>query len=308
MTGCSRRFVWGSRAGRRAGALLNFNSPFNAHRSPLISVHLSGLFLYPVKSCGGIGVTEWEVDRFGLRYDRRWMVTTPHGQFLTQREIPALATVRVRIAPPHLRLAAPGLPELVTALAPMGGRPIATKVWDDQVSVVAPDHKADDWFSLVVGQEVVLAYMPDEVVREVDPSYAPDGGRTGFADGFPFLVIGQASLADLNARLAAPLPMNRFRPNLVVTGSAPFAEDDWRYIKVGGIPMQVVKPCSRCVVTTTDQATGRRESDEPLRTLASFRRQDGKVMFGQNVVHYGSGSLRLGDAVTVEQSLPDIGA
>jgi uncharacterized protein YcbX len=263
-------------------------------------VHLSGLFLYPIKSCAGITVTEWEVDHFGFRYDRRWMVMTPQGQFLTQREIPVLATVSARIAPPHLRLTAPGVPELVTALAPMGGRPVATKVWDDPVSVVAPDHKADDWFSLAVGQEVVLAYMPDEVIREVDLRYAPDGGRTGFADGFPFLLAGEASLADLNARLAVPLPMSRFRPNLVVAGSPAFAEDGWRSIRVGGIPMQVVKPCDRCVVTTTDQATGRRESDEPLRTLATFRRQDGKVLFGQNVVHYGRGTLRVGDVVAAD--------
>jgi uncharacterized protein YcbX len=260
-------------------------------------VHLSSLHIYPVKSCGGISLTESAVDAFGLQHDRRWMVVTPWGQFLTQREVPALALVRPTVAPPHLRLTAPGMPELVTALAPMGGRPVATQVWDDPISVVAPDHKADDWFSQVVGQEVTLAYMPDDVIRAVDRSYAPSGGRTGFADGFPFLLVGETSLADLNSRLATPLPMNRFRPNLVVAGSAPFAEDGWRSIHVGGIPMQVVKPCARCVVTTTDQATGRRTGDEPLRTLATFRRQDDKVMFGQNLVHYGIGILRVGDPV-----------
>jgi len=263
-------------------------------------VHLSSLLVYPVKSCAGISVVEWDVDHFGFRFDRRWMVITPRGQFLTQREVPALATVKPRITPPHLRLNAPGLPELVIALAPMGGRPVATMVWNDPVSVVAPDHKADDWFSRAVGQEVVLAYMPEDVVRSVDLTYAPDGGRTGFADGFPFLLAGEASLAALNARLVAPLPMNRFRPNLVVSGSGPFAEDGWRSIRVGGIPMRVVKPCARCVVTTTDQATGLRDGDEPLRTLATFRRLEGKVLFGQNAVHYGTGTLRVGDPVTAE--------
>ena len=260
-------------------------------------MHLSGLFIYPIKSCAGIALSESAVDAFGLQYDRRWMVTTPRGQFLTQREVPVLASVRVTIAPPHLRITAPGMPELIAALAPMGGRPVSTMIWADQLSVVAPDHKADDWFSRVVGQEVVLAYMPDAVVRGVDLDYAPAGGRTGFADGFPFLLAGEASLAELNSRMARPLPMNRFRPNLVVSGSAPFAEDEWQSIRIGGIPMQVVKPCARCVVTTTDQATGRRDGDEPLRTLATFRRQDGKVMFGQNVVHYGRGVLRVGDRV-----------
>jgi MOSC domain-containing protein len=262
-------------------------------------MHLASLHIYPVKSCAGIQVDSWELDACGFRYDRRWMVTTPRGQFLTQRECPALALVRVTIAPPHLRLEAPDLPELLTPLHPMGGRPVSTMIWEDQVSAVAPDHKADDWFSRIVGQEVVLAYMPDEVIREVDRFWAPRGGRTGFADGFPFLLAGESSLADLNARLARPLPMNRFRPNLVVRGSEPFAEDGWRSIAIGGIPMEVVKPCARCVVTTTDQASGRRDGDEPLRTLATFRRQDGKVMFGQNVVHYGTGRLSTGDPVQI---------
>jgi len=166
--------------------------------------------------------------------------------------------------------------------------------------VVAPDHKADDWVSRVVGEECFLAYVPDTVVRTVDPIWSPEGGRTGFADGFPFLLAGEASLADLNARLPKALPMNRFRPNLVVRGSAPFAEDGWKRIRIGGLPMRVVKPCARCVVTTTDQATGRRDGDEPLRTLATFRRQGQKVMFGQNVVHDATGPLRVGDPVELE--------
>jgi uncharacterized protein YcbX len=261
-------------------------------------MHLSALHLYPVKSCGGIAVDQWEVDEFGFRYDRRWMVTTPRGEFVTQRECPALALVRPRVTPPHLRLTAPDLPELVLPLNPLGGRPVATRVWDDPVSVVAPDHRADDWFSRVVGREVVLAWFPENVIRPVNRTYAPRGGRTGFSDGFPFLLVSESSLADLNARLPRPLPMNRFRPNLVVSGSAPFAEDQWRSVQIGSIEMEVVKPCSRCVVTTTDQATGRRDGDEPLRTLATFRRRDGKVMFAQNVVHYGRGMLKVGDPVT----------
>jgi len=192
----------------------------------------------------------------------------------------------------------------MTALAPMGGRPVATRVWDDPLSVIAPDHKADAWFSRVLGVECVLVFFPDTVVREVNRTFAPRGGRTGFADAFPFLLIGDASLADLNTRFRTPLPMNRFRPNLVVAGSAPFAEDTWRGFTVGGIPMEAVKPCGRCITTTTDQATGRRDGDEPLRTLATFRRQGNKVMFGQNVVHYGTGTLRVGDEVRAESLAP----
>ncbi len=262
---------------------------------------LASIHVYPVKSCAGIQVDAWEVDEFGLRYDRRWMIVTPRGQFLTQRELPAFARVKVRISPPHLRISAPGQRELVVALDPMGGRPIATQVWEDPLTVVAPDHQADTWFSDYLGHEVMLAYMPRSVVRPVDARYAPDGGRASFADGFPFLLVGEASLADLNARLAEPVPMNRFRPNLVVSGSRPFEEDGWHDITIGGIPMQVVKPCARCVVTTTDQETLER-GQEPLRTLATFRREEGKVMFGQNVVHYGAGTLRVGDVVTADSS------
>jgi uncharacterized protein len=260
---------------------------------------LSSIIVYPIKSCAGISVSRWEVDAFGLQFDRRWMVTTPRGQFLTQRELPALARVHVTIASPHLRITAPGADELVTPLVPLGGRPVATRVWDHPVRVVAPDHLADQWFSDYLGYEVVLAYMPEDVVREVDRNYAPDGGRTGFADAFPFLLIGEASLADLNSRLVEPLPMNRFRPNLVVAGSRAFEEDRWRRLSIGGILMQVVKPCARCVVTTTDQETLVR-TDEPLRTLARYRRQDGKVMFGQNVTHYRTGPLKVGDPVVAE--------
>ncbi len=266
-------------------------------------MHLSSLHIYPIKSCGGIALTESEVDLFGLRHDRRFMVVTPRGEFVTQRECPALATVRVSLGAPHVVLEAPGLPMLRMALSPMGGRPVVAQVWDDTIRAVAPDPAADDWFSNVVGQEAMLAYIPDTVVREVDRHWAPEGGRTGFADGFPFLIAGEASLADLNSRLAVPLPMNRFRPNMVVSGSAPFAEDGWRRMTIGGIPMQVVKPCARCVVTTTDQETGGRADDEPLRTLATFRRQERKVMFGQNVVHYGVGWVRVGDEVRLEEAV-----
>lgn len=263
-------------------------------------ITLTGIHVYPIKSCGGISLESCEVDAFGLRDDRRWMVATPRGELISQRECPSLAMVRVTITAAHLRVAAPDMPDLVLARSPLGGRPVSVLVWQDRVSAVLPDHRADDWFSRVAGQECVLAYMPENVERPLDPVYARDGGRTAFSDGFPFLLLGEASLADLNARLVTPLPMNRFRPNLVVAGSTPFAEDEWSRFSIAGIPMRGVKLCARCVVTTTDQATGQRAGDEPLRTLASFRRRDRGVMFGQNVVHYGTGVLRVGDPVRIE--------
>jgi uncharacterized protein YcbX len=265
-------------------------------------ITLSAINIYPIKSCGGIAASAWEVDAFGLRDDRRWMVATPDGGLVSQRECPELALVRVAVSETHLTLSAPELAGLVLPRTPLGGRPARVKVWSDEITAVLPDHRADEWFSRVSGRECVLAYIPDSVVRPLDPTYAPDGGRTGFADGFPLLLVGEASLRDLNRRLATPLPMNRFRPNLVVAGSEPFAEDDWRRFRVGDIPMAGVKPCARCVVTTTDQATGRRDGEEPLRTLAAFRRHPRGVMFGQNVVHFGTGLLRVGDIVRVGEA------
>jgi MOSC domain-containing protein len=140
--------------------------------------------------------------------------------------------------------------------------------------------------------------MAPDVVRAADPAFAPDGARVSFADGFPFLLLSEESLADLNRRLPEPLPMNRFRPNLVVAGGQPYDEDTWSRIEIGGIRLRVVKPCGRCVVTTIDQLTGER-GKEPLRTLATYRKRDAEVMFGQNVVHEGPGRLRVGDAVLI---------
>jgi uncharacterized protein YcbX len=140
--------------------------------------------------------------------------------------------------------------------------------------------------------------MPDDSVRPVDPDYAGPGHRVGFADGFPFLLISEASLDDLNARLAHPLPMARFRPNLVVGGCEAFAEDRWRRIRIGDLVLDLVKPCSRCIIPTIDIATGERDA-EPLRTLMTYRRHDNRILFGQNLVHRGTGLLRRGMSVEV---------
>lgn len=261
-------------------------------------LELASLHLYPIKGAAGLSPEAWEVDVRGLRYDRRWMLVEPSGEFLTQREWPALALIRPRIEPPHLIVEAPGMKPLTLALEPMGGRPLNVRIWDDRVDALLPDQRADAWFTEYVGAPILLAWMPDSYFRQVDRTYASEGEQTGFADGFPFLAISQASLDDLNTRLAQPIPMNRFRPNLVIGGSSPFAEDDWRRITVGSMGMRVVKPCARCVIPNTDQLTAER-GVEPLRTLATFRRVGSKVMFGQNVLHDGPGRLSVGDPITV---------
>jgi uncharacterized protein len=263
-----------------------------------MTLSLSSLHIYPVKSAGGISVDHCAVDAFGPRYDRRWMATDQSGRFLSQREDPRLALVGTAIAGDLLVLSAAGHPSLSL---PLSGTPAPRRrveVWADQVSAEDCGADADDWISSVLGRPARLVRMPDDGERQIDQRYASAGEHTAFSDGFPFLLIGEQSLAELNGRLSAPLPMNRFRPNLVVRGSAPHAEDDWARIQIGDVVLRVAKPCARCVVTTTDQETGER-GVEPLRTLATYRKVGGKVLFGQNLVHEGVGTLRVGDAVSI---------
>lgn len=258
---------------------------------------LSSLHVYPVKACGGLSPAEWPVDDFGLRNDRRWMVVDLAGRFVTQREAPRLALIRPALETGGLVLRAPGMPELRLPLVPATRERVPVQVWRDATEAVPVSPEAAQWLSRYLGALVRLVWMPDDVVRPTDPAYA-DGYRVSFADGFGFLLVSEASLADLNRRLEAPLPMNRFRPNLVVSGTEPFAEDGWREIRIGGLQLRLVKPCGRCVVTTTDQETAER-GREPLRTLATFREREQKLMFGMNGVHRGTGRLAMGMPVEV---------
>jgi len=192
-------------------------------------------------------------------------------------------------------LRAPGTADLELPLEPPPGADVTVTVWAGETRGRPVSAGADRWVSAFLGIECRVVYMPDDVVRPVRPDYASDGERTSFTDGFPFLLISEASLDDLNQRLAAPVPMNRFRPSLVVAGAEPFAEDRWRRIRIGPVGFRVAKPCPRCVMTTVDQALGRSPSTEPLRTLATFRRNaDGQVDFGQNLLHAGTGRLEVG--------------
>jgi uncharacterized protein YcbX len=264
-----------------------------------MTVKLTGLTVYPIKSCRGIPVSESEIDAFGLRYDRRWMVVDELGEFLSQRSHPRLALVVPTIQDGALRLDAPGMPTLDLPLDPSPTVALSVTVWDDTCGATWLGEKPARWFSEFLGCSCSLVHMGGATVRPADPAFAPGGTRVSFADGFPFLLISEESLADLNRRLAQPLPMNRFRPNLVVAGAQPYDEDRWERIEIGGIGLRIVKPCARCLVTTTDQTTAER-GREPLRTLATYRKIDGKVMFGQNAVHEGPGRLRVGDLVLLK--------
>ena len=241
-----------------------------------------------------------EVTLRGLAHDRRWLIVEPSGQFLTQRTQPTLALVRPQVlVDGGLRLSAPGQPDLVVAQPTDTALPRRVQVWSDTVDAVEADAEAHAWFSAYLHLDVQLVYMPAERIRPADPAYGNPGDHVSFADGYPILITTEASLADLNRRLETPVPMNRFRPNIVVNGTEPFAEDQWKHIQIGELPMRSVKSCARCVVTTTDQQTAAR-GKEPLRTLATFRKWDGGVYFGQNLIPDTTGIIRVGDAISTQ--------
>ena len=259
---------------------------------------LSGLWVYPIKSAGGVALEASPVEERGLRYDRRWMVVDGDGRFVSQREHPRMALIWVRIEPDHLAVEAPGMPPLEVPLRAPEGQPTLTSVQGDLVEALPVGDAADRWFGEYLGAPRRLVNLPDASVRPVDGDYGRPGDHVSLADAFPFLLISEASLEDLNARLERPLPMDRFRPNFVVSGCEPFAEDGWRRVRVGGLTFRVAKPCPRCKIVTVDQQTGD-AGKEPLRTLASFRKGDNGVLFGQYLVGDSTGTLSVGDPVEV---------
>jgi uncharacterized protein len=257
---------------------------------------LSALNVYPIKSAGGIAAREWEVDAFGLRYDRRWMVVDARGTMVTQRTHPCLALARPSLERERLVVRAPGCEPLMLPLRPSPSVTTTVTIWEDACLALWQGDAPARWFSALLGADVSLVYMPESTWRPAGPAFAPPSSRVSFADAYPMLLLSEESLADLNRRMAVPVPMNRFRPNLVMQGGPAFGEDELGAFTIGEIGFRAVKPCDRCVITTTNQDTTER-GVEPLRTLATFRKQDGKVYFGQNVVHHGTGRLTVGTAV-----------
>lgn len=263
----------------------------------MANVKLQALFRYPVKSMRGEAFASLPVDGRGFALDRRWMVVDADKRFLTQRLQARMALIDTRVdGSGVLHLSAPGMSPLV--VAPAGDERIVVQVWNDRLDAAPVGSVVDNWLGEFIGQECRLVRQPDDVRRAVDPAFAGVDDEVGFADGFPFLLISQASLDDLNARLDTPVPMLRFRPNLVVSGCDAFAEDGWRRIRIGEITFRVAKPCSRCVIPTVDIETGER-GREPLQTLMGYRRRDNKIYFGQNLIHDGVGLLERGMSVEV---------
>lgn len=260
--------------------------------------HITALNIYPVKSCRGIALSQARLTETGFEHDREWLVTTPEGRFLTQRERPALAQIETALSGDRLVLRKPrssnqsadlGSNQGVELTLPlhMTGREVEVTCWRDRCAAFDAGDEAAAWLTEHLGKPARLVRFDQRRKRPSDAQWTRGvEAFNQFSDGFPWLLISQASLDELNTRLKQPLPMNRFRPNIVVDGLAPFGEDEVHEFVTGDVRLRVAKPCTRCAITTTDQLTGERLTDEPLRTLKEFRFNSTLrgVTFGQNMV------------------------
>ncbi|MEU1460475.1 MOSC N-terminal beta barrel domain-containing protein [Streptomyces sp. NPDC005727] len=270
------------------------------------NARLRSIHVHPVKAFRGVSPREAVVEPWGLAGDRRWTLIDDGGKVVTQREQPRLALAAAEPMPGGgIRLSAPGREPLEVAV-PEQAATVPVTIFGTKVAAVPASGSAHAWCSGHLGAGVRLVHMDDPAARRpLDPRYARPGETVSFADGYPLLVTTVASLDALNELMArgdhaaeGPLPMNRFRPSVVVEGTEPWAEDDWSGLSIGEVPFRVAKACARCVVTTTDQDTARR-GREPLHTLARHRRTGGRLLFGQNLVPLGPGTIRVGDPVRV---------
>ena len=264
---------------------------------------LSKIFVYPVKSLSGFAVEVWPVTRTGLAYDRKWMLVDDGGLFLSQRKLPRMALIKTALHGQELILSAPGMENLILPLIPDGGKWLEVTVWHDRCRARNVSHEADRWFSRFLQQNCRLVFQSDESIRHVDPHYSLATDQTAFSDGFPFLIVSENSLAELNKAMGLNLPIERFRPNLLISGCEGYEEDTWREIRIGAIDFRLPKPCSRCAVPTIDPQTGE-TGKEPLVTLNRTRKWQNKVYFGQNALHDQYGELKVGDPVLVRSTGP----
>lgn len=255
---------------------------------------LASITLYPVKSVAGVAVDAAPVEPAGLAGDRRWMLVDPDGRFITGRQLPELVRVRLGVDADGTLT----LPDGRRVAPAAAGQSRAVSIWRDAVTALEPDPAASAWFSERLGRPVQLVCGDPAAPRPVRGPGADAGDIVSFADGYPVLLISEASLADLSARVGRPVEMARFRPNLTVAGGTAFQEDGWSVVEIGGIRFDVAKTCTRCVFTTVDPLTGERSADgEPLQTLKSYRRSGDGVIFGMNLIPRGRGAIRVGDPV-----------
>ncbi len=262
---------------------------------------VSQVFIYPVKSLGGISLPEAELTDRGFKYDRRWMLIDREGQFLSQRRVPDMALLQAELDDEYLSIVHKHKPELnlqipLALISNSNSGLIDSYMWDESIGVAECGEDFNEWFSDVLKTKCRLVCMPDNSNRPVDVRFAGNNEITSLSDGYPFLIIGQESLNLLNSKLDEPLPVNRFRPNIVFAGGLPHDEDEFDKFEIGGVLFKRVKPCARCTVITINQNTGERKQ-EPLKTLATYRKVNNKILFGQNLLHEGDGEIRVGDKI-----------
>jgi uncharacterized protein YcbX len=274
---------------------------------------LTSIHRFPVKSCQGATVEKATVEPWGLAGDRRWMLVDEDGEVITAREVNQMLLIRPELTSAGLRVIAPQLPAREITTPESGHVPVS--LWSSRLTATPVDAETDAWFSKALGREAHLVYLDDPHRRPTDPRFSEPDDRVNFADGYPLLLATEESLAALNDELLSaadverePLPMTRFRPNLVVAGFEPWAEDDWRRIRVGDAVFRVVKGCARCVITTIDPTTAEREK-EPIKSLARIRRWDGATWFAINLIPDTPGvTIRVGDTLEVLDSVePGVG-
>ncbi|MEV5157561.1 MOSC N-terminal beta barrel domain-containing protein [Streptomyces sp. NPDC053728] len=267
---------------------------------------LGAVYVHPVKSLASLAADQAVVEPWGLADDRRWMLLDSENRVITQRQQPRMAQLSAELLPGGgVSLAAAGSPSLAVEV-PDPARTVTAELHRSKVEVVMASGEAHTWFSARLGAEVRLVHLDAPSHRRpVDPEFGRPGETVSLADGFPLLLTARSSLDALNSLVAegdhpdeGPLPMDRFRPNVVVDGTQPWAEDGWKRIAIGEVAFRVVKPCGRCVITTTDQRTAER-GKEPLHTLARHRRDGKHLLFGQNLIPETTGMIRVGDPVRV---------
>ena len=289
-------------------------------------MQLTDIWRYPVKSCRGERLTQAAVEPWGLAGDRRWMLVDGDGEVVTAREhhrlvlvtpsigtlsTDALSTDALSTDPEAgvIRLAMPGLPGLEVPVPDAATAPLVpVKVWSSELVAALASDEAGQWLSKIAGEEIRLVYLDDPTRRPTNQAHSHPGDVVSFADGYPLLLTSEESLAQVNDWIAAgphaaegPLPMKRFRPSVTVAGAGAFAEDAWRLVRIGDVAFRVAKPCDRCVLTTIDPVTAAK-GKEPLVTLARYRRWDGAVWFGINLIPDGpsqGATIRVGDPVQV---------
>lgn len=262
---------------------------------------LSAIHIYPIKSTAGLDLRSAHIEPRGFRDDRRWMIVDANDRFLTGRQLARMVLIRATPEGDGLLLDAPAMPTLRVAKPLADAQRVSVVVWDDIVDAARADGAAEAWLSEFLGQPVRLVAMDGASFRTAESRPGVDASDVSFADAYPFLVISQASLDGLNTKLTAPIGMKRFRPNLVVSGCEPHAEDGWRRVRIGAVRFDVVKTCTRCAFTTVDPERGERDPrGEPLRTLKTYRRTEDGITFGMNLIARGEGVVRVGDRVEPE--------